>query len=219
MSHKSIWKTFIVNRCCNFSKTFSALIRWSCGLCPYIYFMCYKTFIVLHIPANTFISEMKSNWSWSLLYSISKFKYFGSIFEKFWIHIHQSNWLITFFFAVWFCLVLVEARFITNKLEIFVFSLLLTNLRNIGVFLWWSDDRILCWINLALSFSVGKFCIRPSTSLAVMDLFKLLTSSSFTLIGQTYLGIHPFLIVSQLEGKWILKAFTNGFLNSLSICS
>lgn len=117
------------------------------------------------------------------------------------------------------CLVLVEARFITNKLEIFVFSLLLTNLRNIGVFFWWSDDRILCWINLALSFSVGKFCIRPSTSLAVMDLFKLLTSSTFTLIGQTYLGIHPFLFVSQLEGKWILKAFTNGFLKSLSVCS
>lgn len=96
----SIWKTFIMNRLCNFSKTFSALIRWSCDLCPYIYFMYYNPFIDLDIPTNNFISGMKSNWSWSLIYSISKFKNFGSIFEKFWIYIHQSNWLIIFFFAV-----------------------------------------------------------------------------------------------------------------------
>lgn len=53
---------FYQERCCNFSKAFSALITPSFGFCLYIYFMYCITFIDLYMLTNPCISWMKPNW-------------------------------------------------------------------------------------------------------------------------------------------------------------
>lgn len=58
---------FYQERCCNFSKAFSALITPSFGFCLYIYFMYCITFIDLYMLTNPCISWMKPNWLWSCI--------------------------------------------------------------------------------------------------------------------------------------------------------